>query len=157
MSGVNFEMRSQCLPENLIHFWLVLYLNHRGHYVFISKINVADKHITCLTEGQSTAEWKDIIIHWTPLRPTVKYLLFYKVDSHSSTYPWVLWPHIQYSVYIQIWGWNQQANLRWNLKHSPPNYIPHLRTRILMHLVSMAPLVDEDPNVISRLTVRIDI
>jgi hypothetical protein len=43
-------------------------------------------------------------------------------------------------------------------KTFPPNYIPHLLKRIQMHLVSMAPSVDEDPNATFRLTVaRIDI
>jgi hypothetical protein len=56
MSGVNFEMRSKFLPENVI-VWLVLYRDQTDHFVFISKLNAADTHITCLTEGQSTAEW----------------------------------------------------------------------------------------------------
>jgi len=38
MSGVNFEIRSQFLPENVIHFWMVPYLNPTDHCVFISKI-----------------------------------------------------------------------------------------------------------------------
>jgi hypothetical protein len=49
-------MRSQFLPENVINFWLVLYLNQTDQCVLISQINAANKHITRLT-GQPTAEW----------------------------------------------------------------------------------------------------
>lgn len=55
--GVNFEIRSQFPPENVTHFAVCTYLNQTDLCVFISKLNVANKHITCLTEGQSTAEW----------------------------------------------------------------------------------------------------
>lgn len=57
LSGVNFEIRSQFLPENMIDFWFVPYLNQTDHCAFTSKLNVTDKNITCLTEGQSTVEW----------------------------------------------------------------------------------------------------